>query len=917
MERLRGIAKLLITSRPEAWAAAKGALAVGDGETYTLEKISEREVENTLRLFGNKIPTRPYLCNPVFLDIAISLSREPELKLDAGLETETALLDRFKKLSIEPAPNQVRPEAEHQRKQLRQSLGLLAKSQIDLGKFNVPLRMFLDRQLDGAITYLDEKGKFVITEGFGPDKTVRLRHDVVDAHNIADLLRDDPSLIGEALAKLNLGFGEIVFEGIVETADNRKSKDKSSSRLLDTFFDEFLRLIDNKYRAELNAAAWNSGYVIVAKFHVFVDRIKKTLQGKYLGSVPKIEAPIRHSGIGDGRDGGSAGLTQQAMSSVASMLMSAKPLSVPDVDGKFIAALEGHINSTPHRGRLIEALAKIQRGGDVIALLERFVENETFIARDRGVAKYLAAALQDVARGDRSYAERVEAALQRLRSHFEQGHALASPVILRSIDDANEDIDRLLDRETRTTRPISREEIAEGLRNNEGDNRVGFSDWMTVERYLQQVWDTRGIIDGVLHADVVLAVGRVMWHHHLRCRERAVATLGAIDHSIARGLLLHVFTFEDEDGPIAEIVAALRRHAKYIATAEMGQRDRFRLALLRSLASRGRNRKRARFAEISEILDGLGGVGDSLITEGFVEMRRFGEELPSLVALGGVCSPDIPAWFTDDERGADVGEEREAKVAFQIVPASPVNEIGYIESSWRLPRRLHKALCKREQFFSEILVDEAHSGVSERPEWDIWKDRDSSEFAAHVEAIGQLYAAFESATDWPSIASVHAIVVTSDGEYIEAKRALDSDYSPGAWSASFEEQLKREDIDRGSTVLTCLLRGLAEEFGAEVSPREIRIGASSLGVEWAIGNLALLVYAVLQITSTEFVARADSRMSDKEISHFQLKPLLARLQSIEEMEGGYWIDLEDDGQHPTNAARLALTKLSRVRLTRK
>ena len=77
--------------------------------------------------------------------------------------------------------------------------------------------MFLDRQLDGAITYLDEKGKFVITEGFGPDKTVRLRHDVVDAHNIADLLRDDPSLIGEALAKLNLGFGEIVFEGIVET----------------------------------------------------------------------------------------------------------------------------------------------------------------------------------------------------------------------------------------------------------------------------------------------------------------------------------------------------------------------------------------------------------------------------------------------------------------------------------------------------------------------------------------------------------------------------------------------------------------------------------------------------------------------------------------------------------------------------
>lgn len=67
----------------------------------------------------------------------------------------------------------------------------------------------------------------------------------------------------------------------------------------------------------------------------------------------------------------------------------------------------------------------------------------------------------------------------------------------------------------------------------------------------------------------------------------------------------------------------------------------------------------------------------------------------------------------------------------------------------------------------------------------------------------------------PGVASVHAIVITRDRMVLQSRRAADSAYAPGTWSASFEEQLTRADVV--STVdgvfETAARRGFREEFG--------------------------------------------------------------------------------------------------------
>jgi hypothetical protein len=51
---------------------------------------------------------------------------------------------------------------------------------------------------------------------------------------------------------------------------------------------------------------------------------------------------------------------------------------------------------------------------------------------------------------------------------------------------------------------------------------------MTVEFELDDLMRSRDVIEGTLHDAVTLPVGRVLWHQHLRCYERAARTLGAI-----------------------------------------------------------------------------------------------------------------------------------------------------------------------------------------------------------------------------------------------------------------------------------------------------------------------------------------------------------------------------------------------------
>ena len=67
LERLRGVAKLLITCRPEAWSKAADHLLVEKADVTVLGLIGDTDVQNYLGIARPAdVASRPYLRNPVF-----------------------------------------------------------------------------------------------------------------------------------------------------------------------------------------------------------------------------------------------------------------------------------------------------------------------------------------------------------------------------------------------------------------------------------------------------------------------------------------------------------------------------------------------------------------------------------------------------------------------------------------------------------------------------------------------------------------------------------------------------------------------------------------------------------------------------------------------------------------------------------
>jgi hypothetical protein len=83
----------------------------------------------------------------------------------------------------------------------------------------------------------------------------------------------------------------------------------------------------------------------------------------------------------------------------------------------------------------------------------------------------------------------------------------------------------------------------------------------------------------------------------------------------------------------------------------------------------------------------------------------------------------------------------------------------------------------------------------------------------------------------PGIASVHCIVVTSDGHVVCTRRPDSGLYSPGRWSVSFEEQFTSSDfVDGADPVRAAALRGLAEELGLPPGRASVSVHATAIEV---------------------------------------------------------------------------------------
>jgi hypothetical protein len=150
------------------------------------------------------------------------------------------------------------------------------------------------------------------------------------------------------------------------------------------------------------------------------------------------------------------------------------------------------------------------------------------------------------------------------------------------------------------------------------------------------------------------------------------------------------------------------------------------------------------------------------------------------------------------------------------------------------------------------------------------------------------------------------VVLLADDHLVEGKRKPTLHYAPGAWAASFEEQMQREDVELGEGIRTCLMRGFDEEFGVKLTSEDVTIQALSLGIEWDLTNYVVLVMARLTLGLDEFWRRALAGEQDHELEMIATMPLKARLANVGRDDLGFWVDKEPRKLHPTTAARLAL-----------
>ena len=136
------------------------------------------------------------------------------------------------------------------------------------------------------------------------------------------------------------------------------------------------------------------------------------------------------------------GLTQNAMSSVSSMLGGLDALSIDDPDGVLLRALEEKIYTIRLRGRLIEGLAKIARPDEVMALLSGLAGNSDLIRDDAGLVRYIARAIKDAGGASREHSGQALKALANLRHTFQQIFPDRFPSILRDIERAERQVRR-------------------------------------------------------------------------------------------------------------------------------------------------------------------------------------------------------------------------------------------------------------------------------------------------------------------------------------------------------------------------------------------------------------------------------------------------------------------------------------------
>lgn len=849
IQELANLSCLLVTCRSELWERAFSHLSI---EHQQLEPLNEAVVGQVILNHTGFLSWKlTILCLPFFLNAALLL-KDSHAELPP---TETGLLQGLLKLYAKP-PRTPLPAwgslelVFHQLAELQ-----LASSSYEVSRTEllVALRDMHDART--ALTHLESTGVFW-RQSTSTQLTVRLNHDLLDCFNMARLLLDHDDARQRR---------ETVYERAADLAGwtvlamlAQITADLADEQLLREVFGELLRMLDRKRFGDIwMGRAWAATYVLRDKITVLIPLILECLAGQ---QVPSLRDPAETGGSCLGPQ---AAVTEEAASSLASAFDALDDWRAGFPD-QAIPVLSAGLQRWELRKRFVEALSKY-RDRAAVEALTNFGRLRLDEGDDPEILGEVAEALGRLGPGISDMEKR--ACIEILTG------IIASPTIdarvrRAAIEAKNEVTSPILD----PVPEITEEEIITYLDPLDHQRR-SYSDWRVVKRYAEYAYKRimTDKLTGKLSQPLLSALLRAFTHEQLFARTAVASCLGQVDDPAARNALITELlgpslSWDVQQSCLDALDTQIREASK---TPVLGALSRW---LVLDAAQEATRLGSPAATALADLATRSAGINDLIVTPGGFEIVAARADTSFTLSVERVSSDQAPVadWIhnlvsPDDYASTGAGREPKYRIVAVATPGGMKMTVAMAQTTWEDGRSFHNAMTR--------------AATAQR---------------RNTDKIVNAWLAGRA--NFPGIACVHCIVVTSDGKVVKAKRSANTAYAAGLWSISFEEQITSVDFEsaRQDAATTAASRGFGEEFHLPADGCRMRV--LSAIVELPIINMSLVVLAETDQPSEAFQhAAASANAPDQE---------LTQIDFVDALPGQLLPEMERADLHPTSAIRV-------------
>jgi hypothetical protein len=810
LDALRFLAEcgpVAVTCRSEIWGA--WYTTVPGFTTRAVEEIKAGNVDAVLHQHGVRNAAeaaRALLSLPFFLDLALRRAKDW-----GGLpSTETAFMSRIW--------NEMTSGGVPSRQTVIEDIGChwlvesIAKHQVRELKYEIPWDA-IEREPGYAQRY--EKGLKNLRDGGylierprrgGAGRTIRLRHDLLDCYSMARVLlerQDRVEACDDVCMRSDKDCGWSVLAALAQIT--HEERNPINSALMRHLFERFLFVLDHKwFNAPMNAKAWAVTHVLQAGLHALLDLILEALQGERIASLDRNDPD--HAIATASTLGPPARLTQEAASTLASAFLAGKLQPFAD---RIVPVLADGLQKWGLRGRFLEGLGLCGTPDAVQALID-YGTRQMQDGDDPNSLEYVARALEPCQN------PRARELLWQILSYPFENRGLTegeSAILRRRVEEilnrqVINSVEKLI---------LSEPEIIAGLQVLER-NGARVTDWARVEDYANRV--RKAVESGARYSDAILfALIGALAHEHSNVRLAAAGALSVFEGTRSRDALLNELVKRHVAADVRNAcLEALGFQFRRLDGAR--QRQAFRYLVIRCI----------QIVEAAGDVSLAEAIRDWLFDPSFLNGDDWLFTEPALEVL----SPGSPSWRELVEIGSvpvdntvmlqlsalpslDVGPDLEAKYRLGRVRAGEGRlDITLSPTTWSEGRRFHVALAQNPALFAQV------NGAWILPA------------PLGTQAL-------------PGLAVVHVMVLTADKQVLMAKRPSKASYAPSHWSASFEEQVTKADLDEQPVVFArAACRGFMEEFGIHADLVDVQV----LSVAMEMPNLNLAVIALIRTPKT-------------------------------------------------------------------